>query len=586
MQAASQMVTADQQLSDKRQEQLKIQEDGKDAHEHDDLSFPILCINDVMFLPSSKFYEIVKLLSKEEQKSLQDYLIILTKNTLNQVKEEFSFKVPYIQENGNLNIESGHVKSCKSYMASVKKIEETEEIKNKIIRSRQDINDIIEYQAKKLVKKAMQDSTRTYGDYLFQLAKEEKIRLRNAILKKLQTLGFHFSPKNSKDDIIKKMCENCLIIDNNKQKINQVMSHVWQNEAIANRILMNLCVNDNKETADWNKQGVVIYKYAIDLDILLSLCKALENQTIEEVTEKYEKFLMARMKPASGSAIMPTIEEVLAEPSSKECKTVDMLCEEIKGININKNQCIRDVASTNKKKFVGKSKPLSTNRQKKGSEEAMVPLSFDDQVELLSSSQLLTIIPSISSGYKIHPRVKKWSRPPKWLFDYFQQVPENSYDGQFKDKNKDIDHIIKEKIKHDIIPIQNLLAREDEGNYFMHRGNTRTAAVIVENQGIKKYGMVDIAITADNTIYHQAVRFSGTEEVLRSQIPNYDSNKDGAEKEDNSDLYEPIGRNIVKDPLTQEYIVNIPGKSKKCKNKEFANKLTTTIHVLPYRIYA
>ncbi|AWN81535.1 hypothetical protein [Candidatus Cardinium hertigii] len=512
-------------------------------------SFPVVCINDIMLFPNSKFSTIIKLIMPDEQASLRDILEFITRTNLKSAGDFFLFR-----DRG-----SGGQQELEDPIRNMQEI----------------INKCINNKIKNLVSKAMQHKEMTYGAYIWRFNKEKK-QLHFDIAKELKKQGTRrISSEEEKSLPFANKCEECNLMNKMEPQLNHLISLLFQQEIIANRIAMNLCMDAKQAITDLDNTGIPcnIYRYEMPRNEWRELCSALTTQSVEKVTEQYVKFLEACMNPAVDRKI-PNLTKILEEKN--QAYNIDAVCKEIGDVfptqlNItqtkNKNKTIKT-----KNPIAFKSKSLSTTLLPaidQAEQSSNKPLF--EQIELFEQINL-SLLPNMNS---LDKRVVKWSKNMNWLTKYYQKAEANSYDGQFKDKNKDLATLSEEKIKHDITPIHFLLACADVDHYFQRRDdkdNTRTAFIMIDNQLIKRFGMVDIAL-ADNIIYHQAIRFPEiVEKTLHSPI---DSTTEICK--DTEEAYQYIeGRSIVKDLTTQAYIVRI---------KEKEERFSKDIHVFPFRIY-
>ncbi|WP_162534141.1 hypothetical protein [Candidatus Cardinium hertigii] len=454
------------------------------------------------------------------------------------------------------------------------------------------IDKLLKKTVRSIVGHAIEDQEMTYGEFAWGFDTKRiqfLIQARRSIIQKegfsFGSAGLAYSQKSEPPCDCKRILDN----DTKKKKLHQVMSCIWRRESIFSRMLMNLFMDDNQNKIDNNdsKYRCKKYMHKVPKPIFITLAKALKNQSVEEVTEKYEKLLIDSM---NQGVQMEDIEEEdikkalgVAEPNTSR-DDVNALSTRIEETGQKKSNGLPKPINKAKKQIATKSKPLAINRwEEENSEKAIDPPAID-QLQLSNSGveferEAIPInLSSLHTKYKLHARVKKWSLPVNTIWDHFQQAPKNSYDWQFKAVNKNPTNLIKEIVKHDLTPIYYLLEREDADKYFYTRrdNNIRTAAVLVKNQNMEKYGMVDIAIGNNNVIYHQSIRFLKKAEETFSAISKNDEGNEVDQADDNAAYQIVPGRCIQKDPITKAYIVHITNKD----NQE----LTKEIHVLRSRI--
>lgn len=440
------------------------------------------------------------------------------------------------------------------------KVEKVLEERRILDKADQEVQKFIQTHTRTFVNTAMNNSTMTYGAYMWGIEKSKQ-----SIRTKIENILEQFNIKKS-TPIRRKRCAECSNIIRRSAEFDKIVSSILSNESISNRLMMKLFAND---TVDKETTNVSIYSFEIPLDDLRVLYKQLDSKSNDDVTKLYQNYLLSKMEnlsmaestfqdfltqgyinPLDDPALMAQLEEISIQSSNHQCKSTKAKNKKNKQTNLKHQQT--------------KQSP-KTGRGDKVASESTETYNYNIQQELIELAQ---------SSYGLDPRVRKWSKPLDKLLGYFKN-PKSSYDAQFTEINKDRNRVMEEKIRHDIIPIQYLLDRPDATNYFITKGNTRSAAVRLEvGHARKEYGMVDITIdTTDEkpVIYHQMFRKAKPEETLRFFAPNV-GDKDNVEEDDNY-VYE--GRSIVKNISNQSYIITIPDGDAKLSKK---------LYVLPYRL--
>ncbi|MDD9139529.1 MAG: hypothetical protein NQ127_01190 [Candidatus Cardinium sp.] len=496
--------------------------------------FLLLSINSIMLLPSSRFSAIVPLMTKDEKDALRRVLKELADLFLIPVVSRISLKTSDIKGDAFIKL------------------------KNKI-----------ESKSQSLASKAVEDSEMTYGAFVWEKISAVKVALRKEIANLLRDGALRSLNSEWIEDSTS--CKKC--ITKNKKKLHEIMSLLWQQGPISNRILMN---SRDVLQKTWNMNGVTYegYSFIIPSSYLVALDDALKMQSTQEVTKKYVKFLEDCMSSPVFYNNVSHLEEVLKPSSLGQAYDIDAICKEIGEIPSKQSNALRNPVKTKHKKRIPiKSQPLFIN----GKEDDSLAIA---QAQPSSSNRLCLIdIATLLKNYCVADRVTKWSRNPNALLNHFETAKAGSYDAQYKYHNDTIDRVIKQKIIHDLIPINCLLSCADACNYFTYEEQdgriVRNASVIVKNQDTEEFRMLDIVIgKEDNIIFHQALRRPKTvEETLR--FPKDILIGNDYKNDNRAYLFEEDERSIHKDFTTQSYIVNITSKSNE--------KLTKTIHVLPYQ---